>query len=417
MKVNYISFGCKVNSIEIEAIRQMLDEMGIHECEKGDVPDWCVINSCSVTATAESKVRRAVRSLASRFPKSKIAIVGCYATRSQAELKSLPNVVCVLSNTDKLAVVEVISGKHPTTYGHWAPILKQSALSRGFIKVQDGCCGNCSYCIVSKLRGAPVSRPLNEILEEIIRLCDDKVPEIVLAGVNLGAWGFEYGDSFDTLLNAIASQNPSSRIRLSSIEPQFLTTSVIDKIAAHPHVFCNHLHVPLQSGSNTVLQSMNRGYTNAAFLKLIDHARSKIAHLGLTTDIIVGYPTEGNCEFADTLALARDAGFHRIHAFSYSPRKGTDAFCLGDPVNGDVKRDRINQLLEVAKDNLHLFVMSLHGKPLDVVFESDRNTRRYQEGYSSEYLRILSTKKQFDPGTITRVVSYRLEKELILVTE
>ncbi|RKY21046.1 MAG: hypothetical protein DRP90_02720, partial [Planctomycetota bacterium] len=222
-------------------------------------------------------------------------------------------------------------------------------------------------------------------------------------------WGTERGSGFHELLGALAEAAPPTRIRISSVELRFLDDRLLEAMASAPALFCRHLHVPLQSGSDRLLEAMNRRYTAAEFLARIRRAREALGSVGLTTDVIVGFPGEGEDDFRRTLEVCAEAGFHRIHAFSFSPREGTPAADLGGTVGGDVKRERIARLAELARDNLEKFVSSELKGPLEVVFEGEEEPAPRREGYSSEYLRVRSGTVPVPGSRLVRVRSWSLE--------
>ncbi len=413
MKVMFLSFGCKVNSVETASIREAFLEAGHTECGPGEEPELCIVNTCSVTSTAEAKLRRKVRSIARAHPGVRFVLMGCYATRDPAALLELPRVEAVLSNKRKKMVLRRYLGEAPSS--EWFPVRSSGRRSRAFVKVQEDCQEGCSYGRVSRLRGAPRSRPTEEAVEEICALAEAGVPEVVLTGVNLAAWGTERGSGFHELLGALAEAAPPTRIRISSVELRYLDDRLLEAMASAPALFCRHLHVPLQSGSDRLLEAMNRRYTAAEFLARIRRAREMLGPVGLTTDVIVGFPGEGEDDFRRTLEVCAEAGFHRIHAFSFSPREGTPAADLGGAVGGEVKRERIARLAELARANLEEFVSSELKGPLEVVFEGEEEPAPEREGYSSEYLRVRSGTVPVPGSRLVRVRSWSLEGSGLVV--
>jgi threonylcarbamoyladenosine tRNA methylthiotransferase MtaB len=416
MKALYLSFGCKVNQVEVQSLREELAELGVRECPADAEPDICVINTCSVTATAESKLRRKVRHVARLFPNCRIFLLGCYVEKDPDLLRELPGVEAVFNNASKWHLLERLFGGRIPSHRLWFPVHSSGDHARAFVKVQDGCPENCSYCVVSKLRGKCVSRPLAEVVSELRALDASGIPEIVLTGVNLGAWGRETGAQFQTLLRASVAVLNHSRLRISSIEPQYFDAALIDACAECGPVLCRHFHIPLQSGSDRILSEMNRRYSSAEFLDIVEGIEDRMPDAALTTDIIVGYPTEDEAAFSDTLGVVFAAGFHRIHAFSYSPRPGTSAFHLGDPVTGDEKKLRIEALERVADGNLAEYVSGLKGRALEVIFDGGPEPRRNREGYSAEYLRVHSGNYPVPGSCVVRVPLYRLTDGRLIVT-
>ncbi|MFA4985425.1 MAG: MiaB/RimO family radical SAM methylthiotransferase [Candidatus Brocadiia bacterium] len=416
MRVLFLSFGCKVNQVEMQSLREEFERRGATACEEDNAPDICIINTCSVTSTAETKLRRKVRSLRTKFPHLRIVLIGCYPTRRDAESLALDGVEAVFANRDKWkALAYFFPDEHDAR--DWFPISTSGEHSRAFIKIQDGCDNTCSYCVVRLLRGAPASRPSEDVIREIRALDEVCVPEIVLSGINLGSWGSDRGEPLSALFRQIIKARPRARIRISSVELQQLTDDLLDVMADGAGIFCAHLHLPLQSGSDEILRAMGRRYTSDEFLARVEAIHRRIDGVGLTTDCITGFPGEGLRQFGESLRVCRAAGFHRIHAFSYSPRPGTEAYRMTDDVPGDVKRERVAALEELAGANCGEFVARLGGKPLEVVFDGDAEPSANREGYSGEYLTVRSGGFAVPGRTLLRVTGYRYEADGVELTE
>ena len=414
LKALYLFFGCRVNQVELQSIEEDLMKSGVQRASRDDIPDICIINTCSVTATAETKIRRKIRSLNRKFPEMKIYLIGCYVTRDPKGVLSFPGVVAAFPNLRKNEVVTEILAS--TGLDKWSPIFTSGGHSRACIKIQDGCPGQCTYCVVRCLRGKPVSRDKDEIVKEILELSNSGIAEVILTGINVASWGMDLGTDFSELLAAIANSKPSARVRISSIELAFLKDKVVDVFADNIGIFCPHLHIPLQSGSDPVLQHMKRNFTATSFLNKIEYVKNRVPLIGLTSDVIAGYPTETEKDFANTVSVCREAGFHRIHGFSYSPRPGTESYSLGDRINGDVKKKRVAELSSVANENLAKYVGSLSGKPLEVVFDGSKLPSCEREGYCGEYLRILS-EPFVVPGTVkVTVLDYKVEPPNVIMS-
>ena len=364
---------------------------------------------------AESKLRRKVRNIARQYPEARIFLLGCMPTRDAVSALGLPGVEAVFENYRKREILQAFSGGGHSCEQRWSPVSSGGHHSRAFIKIQDGCHNACSYCIVSKLRGKPESRPADAVVREISSLAASGVPEVVLTGVNLASWGRDIDDNFASLLVRISETKPEARIRVSSIELAELTDGVLDALAGGG-CFCPHLHIPLQSGSDSVLSDMNRHYSSAEFAERIAKAKVILGDIGLSCDVIVGFPTETEEDHIRTLQLCEEAGFIRIHAFSYSPRAGTKAFALGDRVSGDIKRRRIRELTGIADGNLERFVAHLNGRELEVVFEGDSSFATGRCGYSGEYIRVCSGGVAVQGSTITKVENYSLAGNKVVMS-
>ncbi|MDZ7816722.1 MAG: MiaB/RimO family radical SAM methylthiotransferase [Planctomycetota bacterium] len=413
--MRYISFGCRVNSVELNSIRYELQKRGLLPCPEDTPPDICIVNTCSVTSVAESKQRRKLRALARRYPNVRIYLLGCYAQMAPHAVSELPNVQGIFDNTKKRKVIEVVTRGLGITE-EWFSIHEPLGRSRVPIKVQDGCPGNCSYCIVSPLRGAPVSRPVKDVLAEISRLCDSGVAEIVLTGVNLASWGVERGKRLSELVRAIADLSPAARIRLSSLEPDYIDEGLVSTLADAQEIFCPHFHLPVQSGSDAVLAHMGRNYTVERFMEVVQRILESFPLCGITADVIVGYPTETKRDYERTTELCRRVGFHRIHSFSYSPRPGTRAYALGDGISGDVKRQRAADLQRVAESNLKKLVNRISPRHLEVVFDGPPKPSSMREGYSAEYLHVRSDSFYVPGSSVITVSKYEAKDGEVVMT-
>lgn len=343
--------GCKISQTDAEAIRDALVDAG-HE--PASASDLHVVNTCCITAEAEKKSRQKVRRAARSG--QRVFVTGCGATlhpdayRDEAGLVTvLPGAATlhaptIVAEADRLAALGCAGVVDPATGERSAPgrvdTVDRSRRTRAFVKVQDGCSFTCSYCIVPTVRGSSRSRDVDAILAEVARRVERGQREVVLTGVNIGLYRDEHSRiSLAKLLPMVADVPGVHRVRVSSIEVNHVSPRLVDAMASHPKV-CPHLHVPLQSGDDDVLEGMRRHYRTRRYRSAIEHARTAIPHLNLTTDIIVGYPTEDDASFERTMAFAAEMGFTKIHAFPYSPRPGTRAEEAANPVPAQVKSSR-----------------------------------------------------------------------------
>ena len=345
-----ISLGCKVNQYEGQAIRERLVCLGYAETPLGQCPEVVIVNTCTVTARADEKCRKAVRRARRASPGAKVIVTGCAAVTSPETYEAMPEVDLVLTKAQMPHAASALAG--------WAPRegdifdLRISAFARhtrAFLKIQDGCDAFCSYCIVPYARGAPRSRPLAEVREEAHRLVDHGHREIVLTGIHLGLYGRDLGgpDLCDAV-RAVLSVRGVARLRLSSIEGPEVPDRLLDLLADDPRL-CPHLHLPLQSGDDGVLAAMNRRYTADEFLAVVEAARRRLSRPAVTTDVMAGFPGETDEQFANTLRVCREAGFSRMHVFRYSPRPGTPA-AERAPVPVRAAREREAQALALADE-------------------------------------------------------------------
>lgn len=341
-----MTLGCKVNQYESRALGEALEREGYSAIQGEETPDVVVINTCTVTHRSDSDARSMVRRAQRAHPDAKIVVSGCYAETDPEAVASLgADLVVGTAQKSELAkfIVEeklgVFSGEADTVGTLGPEPVSGFERSRAFFKVQDGCEAFCAYCIVPFARGPSRSLAPAEVEEGLKRLVDGGHREIVLTGIHLGYWGKELDppQSFTRLLE-IAEECGADRVRLSSLEPLELNDEVIDRVAASK-VLCPHLHIPLQSGSDTVLARMGRPYTAAQFKKSIERALSRIEGVCLGFDVIVGFPGETQAEFDETLTLLESLEFSYLHVFPYSPRKGTRAFGMdGRVADAEIKR-------------------------------------------------------------------------------
>lgn len=407
MRVYLESLGCRLNEAELAAWGRALGARGGSVVPLPELADVMVLNSCAVTAEAARKSRKHASRLHRGNPEAKLVLTGCLVSLDTRRAAGLAGVDLVVPNSDKERLVELLeswrqpadvppdvppdvrvgaccSSPRTTTFG--------SRRTRAFVKVQDGCRNRCSFCIVTLLRGDEQSRPVDEILAEIASLQRAGFAEVVLTGVHLGGYGLDKGSSLTELVGQILRRTRVSRLRLSSLEPWEIEPSFWE--LWRDARLCPHLHLPLQSGADSVLRRMARRGDVESYLALVDRARAAIPGLVLTTDIIVGFPGETDQEFEQSLALCRRVGFAHIHVFPYSAREGTAAARMRPQVEAPVKRERCAKMLELAlelrRDVLTRYVGSERwvlwegaGEPLD-------DGRVRWSGLTDNYLRVES---------------------------
>jgi threonylcarbamoyladenosine tRNA methylthiotransferase MtaB len=367
-----VTLGCKVNQYETQYARETLEANGYVEAADGQAPDLCVVNTCTVTGEGDAKSRQFVRRLHQAHPGAAIVVMGCYATRDPDAVGRLPGVVKVI--TDKQHLVEELAPFGVTAAP--AGISRFDDHQRAFVKVQDGCLLHCSYCIIPHVRPTVRSRPPEEIEEEVLRLAADGHREIVLTGIHLGHYGIdlcrgrprEQWVRLSHLLQRLARLPGDFRLRLSSLEAAEARDDLVGVLARQPRV-CPHLHLCLQSGSDSVLAAMKRRYRSAGFLERCRRIRAALDAPALSTDVIVGFPGETDADFEATCRAVRAAGFCRIHVFSYSPRQGTAAAAWGDSVPPGVKAERRERLREIERELADAYLRGLVGRRLDVLVE------------------------------------------------
>jgi threonylcarbamoyladenosine tRNA methylthiotransferase MtaB len=386
------TLGCKVNLYETDRIMAGLEGLGYTVVEPDGPADVYVVNTCSVTQVAESKSRRVVRRLRRERPASHVVVTGCGVEMARLTGQDFGAGVVVVPNAAKLSTPSIIArvlsgGATGATSAQSVPARRRT---RAVVKVQDGCDMACSYCSVPLTRGTVRSRAVDEILTEVATLAALGTPEVVLAGILVGAYGRDFEGrrpNLADLVREVCASAPSMRVRLSSIEPTHVTDELLAVMGASATI-CRHLHVPLQSGADSVLAGMNRPYTGAGFLDVCARARLAMPDVGITTDVMVGFPGETAEAHARSVALARDAGFARMHVFRFSPRPGTEAARLLDDVGDGPRAARAAEMSALAADLQSRFARRHLGHTLDVVAEQDGAAPGKMVGYTGNYIRV-----------------------------
>jgi threonylcarbamoyladenosine tRNA methylthiotransferase MtaB len=374
-----VTLGCKVNQYETEYLREGLVRLGYEEAGDDRTADLCVVNTCTVTAEGDLKSRKVIRQLARQNPRAEIVVMGCYATRAPEEVAVLPGVVEVL--TDKRRLPDLLSRMGLIDLP--AGISSFGQRHRAYVKVQDGCRMECSYCIIPAVRPVLRSRPADEVLAEVARLAAAGHREIVLTGIHLGHYGVDLaGDppapaetrdravDLACLIERVLRLEGEFRVRLSSLEAAEVTPRLIGLMADQPGRLCPHLHLSLQSGSDAVLRRMRRRYNGRQFAEKCCQIRESLDTPSLTTDAIVGFPGESETDFEATCRLVEEAGFSKVHVFRFSPRHGTPAASLPDQVPGLDKQRRAAVLNELARRIRRRYLERLVGRRLQVLVES-----------------------------------------------
>jgi len=404
------TLGCKVNQYETEVMTKDLLECGFELVDFSQRADVYVINTCTVTGKSDHKSRKYITKALRKNPGAIVAVTGCYAERVKEELKSTSGIDLVLGNHSKDKIAERIAQKLQIEQ-HRQGILPhaQHFHTRALVKVQDGCDNFCSYCIVPYVRGAPRSRPLKEVRAEISALVQSGVKEVVLTGINLGKYGqdLEAKLKLADLLKATDGVARLVRIRLSSIEVKDLTTEVIAFLSSSPR-FCRHLHIPLQSGDDYILKSMNRNYTADEYLRVVKEIRKMMPGIALTTDVMVGFPGETEEQFKKTKLMVKKAAFRKVHVFKYSDRAGTSASCFSKKVDYETKDRRSKELIDLGQNLAEACLDKFVGKKMDVLVEK-KAPDGYLVGLTDNYIRIYFSGSKDLEGSIVQVLAEKRE--------
>lgn len=395
-RVAFFTLGCKVNQYDTAAMARLFRRQGWQVVDFGEEADAYVVNTCAVTRRSEAKSRQAVRQARRRHPGAVVAVCGCYPQGRAEEVLLATGADVVLGTRGRARIVSLVeralAGKKPLvaaedfTTGYEELPAEGGERTRAFLKVQEGCDMRCSYCLVPLVRGPARSRDPEAALAEARRLLEAGYREIVLTGIQLGAYGRDLGEEegLARLVERVASLEGLWRLRLSSVEPTDLSSGLL-RVMRERSTVCPHLHLPLQSGSDRILQAMGRPYTTAGYLEVVERARETIPDLALSTDLLVGFPGEEEEDFRCTLQAVREAGFMRLHVFPFSPRPGTPAATWPQQVPEEVKEERARHLRELGADLAAAFARRFWGETVEVLVEE---ARECLAGFTPHYLRV-----------------------------
>lgn len=402
MKIAFHTLGCKVNQYETEAMKEQFKASGHDIVGEEDFADAYVINTCSVTNLADRKSRQYIRKMKRVNPDSIVAVTGCYAQTSPDEVAKVEGVNIVAGTNEKqnlLAYIETFKREAGQTQCHVKAyeelneyisagiITSMESRTRAYIKIQEGCNRFCSYCIIPFARGKVRSRDLGEIAEEAKSLIERGFKELVLTGINTALYGEDMGDEgIEPLIREINSLPGDFRIRLSSLEPTVIHADYVRKLLKYEKL-CPHLHLSIQSGADHVLRLMNRHYDRQEYLDIVKVLKDFDPLYGITTDIIVGFPGETEEDFADSMRIIDEVGFCKVHAFKYSPRKGTKAAEMKEQIPGTVKNQRSGALIEKAAEDASRFFAMCRGAVRKVLFE-EFDEDGMLTGYTDNYIKV-----------------------------
>lgn len=428
MKVLFITLGCKANQYETNAMEQSFLKSGYDIVNDSDVPDICVVNTCSVTNIAERKSRQMLRRMKELNKKAIVVACGCYSQVGKDELEKMPEVDIIVGVNDKNNIVEIVEKyiKQSEKIEEVSDVMHEkefqdfgtttyTELTRAVVKIQDGCDRFCSYCIIPYARGRVRSRDVDSILKEIEAISKQGIKEVVLTGIHIASYGKDFTDEkvkeyrekygykgdyikFDPkddlhtggfrlieLLEQIEKVTDIERIRIGSLEPKLINEEFVKRLA-NLNKICEHFHLSLQSGCNETLKKMNRRYTVEEFEESAKLLRKYFKDVKLTTDIIVGFPGETEEEFNKTCDFLKKIKFYKMHIFKYSIRKGTVAEKMPNQVDGKLKEERSKILIELSNKNEEEYNQELIGKVVDVLFEERK--KEYFEGHTKNYIMV-----------------------------
>jgi len=417
------TLGCRLNQAETAIIAKNLQQQGFEIVDFGQPSDLTVVNTCTVTEQADSKCRQAVRKSIRSNPETFVAVVGCYAQMAVDTIREIEGVDMIVGNEHKMQLagfvdsIEKVSEArviHSTKISRDEFVIESVGLydnnTRANLKIQDGCNFVCSFCIIAKARGPARSRTFSDVLEEAHKLVEMGHKEIVITGVNVGTYS-NSGKNFLDILIALETIPGLERVRISSIEPTTIGREVIDFMAVSEKI-CPYLHIPLQSGDDEILESMRRKHDAKFFREFIEYAVDKIPHIGLGTDIMVGYPKEGVEEYKNSKKLLADLPISYFHVFTYSDREGTSSYKMTPKVNPQQKKQRYSELAEMGKRKKEMFYQQFINKSMDVLFEEEKHG--HWSGFTGNYIRVNVESKEDLHNQIRQVKLVRVEKDRII---
>ncbi len=393
MKITIATLGCKVNQYESsKIINEVSTYSGVEVVAFNDVADLYLINSCAVTSSADHKSRKLVSKARKLNPDSMIIALGCYGDLEPEMLREA-GADHIIKNADKADFLGILRAFGLIDTNRRGKDAGRFGRAREVIKVQDGCDQFCSYCIIPHLRGKPLSTDPKIVIDEVIKAEAKGIKEIVVTGIHLGKYGHDLDLDIDLagLVQTLLKETSISRIRLSSIEPFEIDISLLKLVASTDRI-ADHLHIPLQSGSDTILKSMNRPYTRSQYLDLIDQVRNISDDIAITTDVMAGFPGETEDDLGDTLSLIESIGFSKLHIFQYSDRPLTRSAAFSNKIDSGIKKRRARTLRFLGDRLSHSFALSQVGGEMRVVVE-DRSDQKVLRGKSSNYMDVFINNK------------------------
>ena len=418
LKAAYFTLGCKLNYAETSTIGRRLKEAGIREAAKSEEPDICVINTCSVTETADKKARTLIRRVVRQHPEAFVVVTGCYAQLKPLEVGAIEGVDLVLGSKEKLDIVDYLGNVSKSGEARiltadvskdipFSPSCSRGDRTRFFLKVQDGCDYFCTYCTIPFARGRSRNGSVKGIVSQAVKAAEEGGREIVITGVNIGDFGKSTGESFEDLVRALDAVEGIERFRISSIEPNLLTDSIIEWIASESRAYMPHFHIPLQSGSDEVLKKMNRRYDTALFASRINKIRQLIPEAFIGVDVIAGARGETHEEWLKSIEFIEGLDITRLHVFPYSERPGTAALHLDHIVDKEERNQRTSRLIEISDRKLRAFMESNIGKVRPVLWEHEvrepGKSSGLMSGLTDNYIRVMAPLDKELLNTITKV--------------
>lgn len=399
-KVAFVTLGCKVNQYESNAMAQKFIENNYEICDIENNPDIIIVNTCTVTNIADRKSRQLLRKAKETNPNAVVVACGCYVQVAKDKVDNIDEIDISIGNSEKKDIVQIVENyiNQNEMINEIIDVNKEKDFSemglvtftektRATIKIQDGCNNFCTYCLIPYARGRVRSRNKDNIINEVKEIAKKGIQEIVITGIHIASYGLDFANEYRMidLLEDLNKIEGIKRIRLGSLEPSLITDEFTKRLSKLDKI-CNHFHLSLQSGCDETLKRMNRKYTTDEFRQVVNRLRKAFKDVNLTTDIIVGFPGETEKEFEKTYDFLREIKFYKMHIFKYSPREGTPASKMPNQVDGNIKEERSQKLIELSDKNQEEYNKIYFSKPQEVLFEEQKDG--VWTGYTSNYVKV-----------------------------
>ena len=426
LKVAFHTLGCKVNQYETEAMQKLFLATGYELTNEIESADVVVVNTCTVTALSSQKSRQMIRKFSRANKNAVLVVVGCYAQNDPKKISEIDGVDIILGTKDRMKIVElvekILKNREEKIFRvddvenifEFEELPHTPQRTRAFLKIEDGCNNFCSYCIIPFVRGKVRSRSLENIRAECVELKKNNFKEIVLTGIHIGAYGNDFKNKIslaDAVKIVLETAEPK-RLRLGSIESAEMSDELINLMKNDSRI-CNHVHLPLQSGSDEILKSMHRPYTTKNFSDLTSRLVKEIPEISIGTDLIVGFPGETEKNFEETINFLQSQPFSKIHVFPFSLREGTLAAKMKNQIDSQIKKIRVAKILEIAKAKEKNFAEKIIGQTVEIISETEENG--FIDGLTKNYIRVyVPADKKIQLGEIIRVKIEKIFKNGVM---
>jgi threonylcarbamoyladenosine tRNA methylthiotransferase MtaB len=425
--VAYYTLGCKLNFSETSTIARQLTEHGCARVEMHANPDIFVLNTCSVTENADKKCRQIVKKVMQQNPATYVIVIGCYAQLKPTEISEIPGVDLVLGANEKFNIPSYLTDATPKgdvtvvnenikQTKEFVPSHSMGDRTRSFLKIQDGCDYFCTFCTIPLARGKSRNASIAETLEEAHKIARTEVNEIVLTGVNIGDFGQGGEETFEQLIHALDQVEGIDRFRISSIEPNLLSDSIIQFCLEKSQRFVPHFHIPLQSGSDTLLKAMRRKYLSALYADRVNAIKKRNPKTCIGVDVIVGFPGETDEEFMTTYNFLNDLPISYLHVFTYSERANTTAIKMDEAVPQSKRKDRSRMLHILSDKKKRAFYESVVGDEATVLIENSEENG-YMFGFTENYVKVKLTYRADWENTLKRVKLSEIDRDGVMKVE